>query len=61
MKADPLLSKGARIERESFRAHLTKALDNATTPDERSWIMRELNWVNGRRRRYNKKPGGLGK
>jgi hypothetical protein len=63
-KPDPLFSAGARLERASFRAYLKNQIDkwNRSGNIGRAGTFQTvLKWVQGRQKRYDKKPGGLGK
>lgn len=55
--ADPKFSAGARLERAAFRAFIRRAMKRRGTPAPQVY----LDWVLQRQRRYEKKPGGLGK
>jgi hypothetical protein len=59
--ADPKTSQGARMEREAFRKYLRRQRILAPAPDVGDAIDKILNWVNGRRKRYDGAAGGLGK
>ena len=68
MKADPLYSEGARVEREAIRAYLRRQIKSYDQwPDDDDAIAQHsalslvLNWVLARKKRYDKRPGGLGK
>ena len=63
-------SIGAQMERRAFRAYLrrmirdseTEAYRNAPVPDTHTdWLREILSWVLSRQKRFDKKPGGLGK
>jgi hypothetical protein len=61
-KANPLLSAGARLERSSFRIYLKNKITNGSDVlRERETLEAVLRWVRGRQKRYDKRPGGLGK
>jgi hypothetical protein len=63
-KANPLFSAGARFERASFRAYLKNQIDkwiNSGNEARAGTFKTVLKWVQGRQKRYDKRPGGLGK
>ena len=55
MTKSPAYSAGARYERKALRAYLTRLMNDGK-PVRVSDL---LEWVNKRRERYEKKPGGL--
>ena len=62
MKADPKFSEGARAERKAFRDKLRRELKHYSELEEEGQILGELlQWVMDRQKRYDPKPGGLGK
>lgn len=64
MPADPKTSAGARLERKVFREYLRRRLRTTTRVDQlllRLEVQAILNWVLAREKRYDKRPGGLGK
>jgi hypothetical protein len=61
MKADPKFSEGARMERKAFRDRLRRSLKDTLTPPAQAVLQEELDWVLSRQKRYDSKPGGLGK
>ncbi len=64
-KADPLFSAGARLERAAFREHLRTRITAwsvcGSKGTEADVLTAVLKWVQGRQKRYDKRPGGLGK
>ena len=67
IKASPAFSKGACYERDSFRDFLRREmkkiqlLDSEASHVRFETTKRYLVWVLARQRRYEKKPGGLGR
>ncbi len=61
MAAPPERSKGARMERRAFLRYLRRQLRQAGTEEARSAISQAVAWVLDRRRRYESRPGGLGR
>lgn len=64
MKANPLLSEGARMERDAIRRYLKRTIKAIQSFDSKQCVSDFnliLNWVDARKVRYNKKKGGLGK
>ena len=57
MKADPLVSEGARMERKAIRSYLRRLLKVNEMID----VQFVLDWVLKREKRYDKRAGGLGK
>lgn len=68
-KADPRTSDGAQTERDAVRKHLQRELKQrgsieaqTTDTDGYATALRDvLAWINARVKRYNKRPGGLGR
>ena len=58
MKADPLKSEGARMERAALLRWLKRLVAKGTILLS---IGEVRTWVLDRRERYDKRPGGLGK
>ena len=66
MAAKPEVSEGARLERQAFRDKIGRTLRRlakvqAEVTPEQVELGELLDWVNGRRKRYDAKPGGLGR
>jgi hypothetical protein len=65
VKANPLLSAGARLERAAFRNRLRRMIEKWARSEcnrrEEATLVFELKWIEGRQKRYDKRPGGLGK
>lgn len=71
MKAHPLKSEGARMERKAVRAHLARldqryrrarTAGNEDALDVALEVVHAFRgWVLGRQKRYDAKPGGLGR
>jgi hypothetical protein len=57
MKADPLVSEGARVERKAIRSYLRRQLKLGSLCS----VEDILDWVLKREKRYDKRAGGLGK
>ena len=63
-KADPKYSAGARMERKAFRDYLRRQIKLRSTDGasvEAITLNTVLFFVLGRQRRYDPKPGGLGR
>ncbi len=62
MRADPATSAGARAERVAFRKYLRRKISiegtNSTTGKA---LNAALLWVLLRQKRYDRRPGGLGR
>ena len=59
MKADPKTSAGARAERKAIRQYIRRSIKNgAFWPYSGDTI---LQWVLDRQKRYDRRPGGLGR
>lgn len=67
MKASPAMSEGARLERKAFREYLRRLMRVELAQDyPEKFIVGEvleeaIDWVLQRQKRYDKKPGGLGR
>lgn len=59
-KPDSKYSAGARLERAAFVRHLRSRMKHINLGDANE-IMKALAWVDQRRLRYDRKPGGLGR
>jgi hypothetical protein len=60
-RADPLKSKGARLERKAVRAYVRRVLRHETDAWSASALKMVLRWLAGRQKRYDARPGGLGR
>jgi len=61
MAADPKYSEGARLERDVMRDYLRRKINKLwDNQSERKVLEDALNWVLNRKKRYDKKKGGLG-
>jgi hypothetical protein len=62
MKADPKFSAGAREEREAFHRHFVRIHKKLTEGSVAKGVYEGMiAWTLERKKRYDKKPGGLGK
>lgn len=62
MRADPKYSAGARLERKAIITHVRHLLSifGRRRPEGKVLVTLE-GWILLRQRRYDKRPGGLGK
>ncbi len=60
-KANPLFSAGARYERAAFRDYLRGKIVKCLDTLSEDAFKVTLRWILERQKRYDKKPGGLGK
>jgi hypothetical protein len=59
---DPKKSEGARLERDTFRDYLRRKIAKLWDNQSEKKVLEDaLNWVLGRKKRYDKAEGGLGK
>jgi len=62
MAARPQVSEGARIERKALVARLVRRIRHYATGDPvLAELQENLKWVQTRQKRYDRKPGGLGR
>jgi hypothetical protein len=66
MAAKPQVSEGARLQRRALRDKIGRTLlrlarEQAEVTPEQEQLGELLFWVNNRRKRYDAKPGGLGR
>lgn len=61
MIASPLLSLGARMERKAIRRYLQRKLKKYNDESAYSVCKEMLQWVLTRQKRYDSRPGGLGR
>ena len=61
MAASHERSLGAQMERRAMRAYLRRQWKYHLNPTTRLTIDRILLWLDGRRKRYDRRPGGLGR
>jgi hypothetical protein len=60
-RAHPAKSEGARLERRAMRAYLRRVLLHETDAWSASALKMVLRWLAGRQKRYDARPGGLGR
>lgn len=60
-KPDPRLSEGARLERWALRAKLRREIRSTGRANAVVRVRDLLQWVLDRQKRYDRRPGGLGR
>ncbi|MDR7496823.1 MAG: hypothetical protein QN174_07690 [Armatimonadota bacterium] len=63
-KAHAIKSLGARVERAAMRTRLRRRIrqfEEQGKPLEANALREEIDWVLARQRRYDVRPGGLGR
>lgn len=52
---------GASHERQAYKAHLKRSIAKMNNDNWREIITGEVDWIDGRTKRFNARPGGLGR